>query len=219
MIGITSLFRKNYYKKKNIILNRNVLLNKKTELEGYNIIGANTNICGAKIGIMSYLGNNCRCDRTEIGRFCSIGDNFCIIFGTHPTKKWVSTHPCFFSSGYRFSFTNSQLFDENNYFDSIRKIKVVIGNDVWIGANVSAIGGVKIGDGAIIGAGSLITKDVDPYTIVAGVPAKQIGKRFTEEQILFLENRKWWNDPLDGIKSNKNLFSDIEAFINGEAAK
>lgn len=88
----------------------------------------------------------------------------------------------------------------------------VIGNDVWIGENVTILPGVHIGDGAIIGANSVVSKDVKPYSIVAGNPIKEIKKRFNDEQIKILENIKWWDWDIDKILNNLDviLSNDIE---------
>ena len=81
---------------------------------------------------------------------------------------------------------------------------------MWIGYNVTILGGVSIGDGAIVAAGAVVTKDVEPYTIVGGVPAKPLKKRFTDEQIEFLLGFKWWEKDREWIKENKDYFLNIE---------
>ena len=95
---------------------------------------------------------------------------------------------------------------ENKVFDDSPK-KVIIGNDVWIGINVSIMGGVTIGDGAIIGSHSLVTKNVEPYTIVGGVPAKKIRMRFNDEIISALIRYKWWNYSENKIMEKISLFN------------
>ena len=91
-----------------------------------------------------------------------------------------------------------------------------IGNDVWIGQGVTIMSGVKIGNGAVIAADSTITKDVDPYTIVGGIPGKPIKKRFDDKTIERLLNSNWWDLPDEWLRENSNLlFSDnIEEFLN-----
>lgn len=137
-----------------------------------------------------------------------------MIAGTHPTKKWVSTHPSFFSSKNivtNLHFSDVDLFKEREYLPD--GLSIHIGNDVWIGADVKILEGVKIGDGAIIAAGAVVTKDVEPYSIVGGVPAKKIRDRFTTKQIEFLLKLKWWNKDLEWIKKHANLFRDIDLLM------
>lgn len=90
---------------------------------------------------------------------------------------------------------------------------VTIGNDVWIGANVVILQGVHIGDGAIIAAGAVVTKDVDDYAIVGGVPAKLIRYRFSERQIKAFKEIQWWNWNMDKIQENMELFYRPEDFL------
>ena len=82
---------------------------------------------------------------------------------------------------------------------------IVIGNDVWIGFEAVILAGVKVGDGAIIGTRAVVTKDVSPYTIVGGVPARPIRKRFSEEEIAILSDLKWWDLPPDRIRERISL--------------
>ena len=87
-----------------------------------------------------------------------------------------------------------------------------IGNDVWIGEDVKILGGVTIGDGALVAAGAVVIRDVPPYTIVGGVPAKVIKSRFEPSQVEFLLKFQWWNKDEDWIKNNVEKFQDITQF-------
>lgn len=158
------------------------------------------------------MGQNNQLDNVEIGKFCSIGSYLSVITSTHPSRVFVSTHPAFYSTGCQSnkSFVEEDLFDEHL---TINGRNLIIGNDVWIGHNVSFIGGIRIGDGAIVGTGALVTKDVPPYAIVGGVPAKIIRYRFSEEQINSLLRIRWWNKDDDWIIEHIKEFQSIEEFV------
>ncbi len=191
------------------------IINSKTIFEGHNVIRENTSIGNSKIGYGTYIDSNSNLDNSKIGRFCSIANNVTVIKYTHPTKNNVSTHPAFFSvlKQAGFSYVNENLFEEELFWNRIDKVTVKIGNDVWIGCHAIIMGGVEIGDGAIIAAGAIVTKDVLPYSIVGGVPAKPIKKRFSENEINFLLEYKWWNKPFEWISQNAKYFQDINQFI------
>jgi acetyltransferase-like isoleucine patch superfamily enzyme len=120
-----------------------------------------------------------------IGNFCSIAYNVNIYLGGNHRKDWVTTYP--FGHIYQNVFNNF-----NGDGHPATKGDVIIGNDVWIGADVTIMSGVTIGDGAIIANNSHIIKNVEPYSIVGGNPAKLIQYRFTKEQIESLLKIKWW---------------------------
>lgn len=149
----------------------------------------------------------CEQVRVTIGKYSSIGPNLRIITsGIHPTD-WVSTFP------FRNRFNL-----EGKFKDGMPSTKgdIIIGNDVWIGTEVLILSGVTIGDGAIIASRALVTKDVPPYSIVGGSPAKVIKLRFTESEVTFLKNLQWWDWPEEEILKHVELFSssNIKSFVD-----
>jgi len=208
-----------FFKFKKVTISYKTRFSKKTVFEGQNYIGIETYIDGY-IGYGTYVGNE-SVIRAITGKYCSIGHKVNILTGTHPSHTFVSTSPVFYSIHKQngTTYTETQRFEEIVYADELNKFGVIIGNDVWVGFGVSIIGGVCIGDGAIIASNSLVTKDVMPYTIVGGIPAKEIGKRFDDEKIEWLLNFKWWNKSENWIKQNSDYFLDIDKFILKETKK
>ncbi len=159
----------------------------------------------------------------SIGRYCSINET-ARIWNNHPIG-YVTTHPMLdyptFYSWNRWEIRNDlvrkygKYFENANYENSYLRNNrpVVIGNDVWIGANVVILPGVTVGDGAILAAGTVVTKDVDPYAIVGGVPAKVIRYRFSREMIDIFLKTEWWNWSIEKIEENIELFYQPEEFF------
>lgn len=136
-------------------------------------------------------------DKLIIGKFCSIGCNSKFIFNSANHKlKSLSTYP------FPLFFEEWKLKKENVTDSWDNKGDIIIGNDVWIGYEAIIMAGVTIGDGAIIGTRAVVTKDVEPYTIVGGVPAKIIRKRFSDDVISQLLEIKWWDWEKDKIEKN-----------------
>ena len=136
-------------------------------------------------------------DKLKIGKFCSIacGAKFLFTSANH-TMHSISTYPFpIFFEEWGLDVTNITSAWDN-------KGDIVVGNDVWIGYEAVVLSGVTIGDGAIIGTRAVVTKDVPPYTIVGGIPAKPIRKRFSDEVISKLLELQWWNWPENRIKEN-----------------
>ena len=215
-------FLKLYFSYKGKIkFGKGAVININSHFEGYNYIGINTAFTDSYLGLASYIANHSIIRKTKIGKFCAIGDNVRTFLGLHPTKDFVSIHPVFFSikNPVNFSFVKQQLFEEHKYIDANKKYVVEIANDVWIGTNVLIMDGIRIGDGAILAAGSVITKDVEPYTIVGGVPAKFIRKRFKDSEIDFLLNFKWWERNIEWITQNSRFFELICEFVEKFAVK
>jgi len=152
------------------------------------------------IGRYTYIANQALIGMTEIGRFCSIGPGLICGYGDHPAD-FASTSPVFFSTGNQCGVS----FAEKNLFEERKQIK--IGHDVWIGARVFVRDGVKVGNGAIIAAGSVVVKDVPSYAIVGGVPAKIIRYRFSEEIITKLLDLQWWEWSEESLRSAQPYIS------------
>ncbi|WP_404987691.1 CatB-related O-acetyltransferase [Clostridium culturomicium] len=150
----------------------------------------------------SYIGYGSSVTNCKIGKFCSISSDVKIGLGTHPINL-KSTSPVFYNNN---NCLGTQ-WSKNNEVEEFGS--TTIGNDVWIGTNAIVMADVKIGDGAVIGAGSIVTKDVPPYAIVVGVPAKVIKYRFEEEQIEKLLEEQWWNMNEEEIINRINEFSII----------
>ncbi len=184
-------------KYKNCSISADTKIEKGAKLNTCNI-GSNCDIRkNVSIDKYTYINNNSNVMCAQIGKYCSIGYGVDIGMFEHPTDM-VSTSP--------------KLYDE---FNCIKNIPV-IGNDVWIGSKAIILQGVKIGTGAIIGAGAVVTKDVPPYAIVVGVPAKIIKYRFDSEIIDKLLCTKWWNNDEKWIRKNKNKFMNIKVFLDGD---
>ena len=148
------------------------------------------------IGRYSYTGANSILKSTVIGSFCSISWNVSITGNKHEYKQ-LSTHPFW-------QLPSFGIVDEN----VPHKIDIIhLGNDVWVAANACIMPGVTIGDGAVIGAGSVVTKDVPPYAVMVGNPAQVLKKRFCDDWIERLLRIKWWDFPEKELKNNIMIFA------------
>lgn len=172
------LFGTNYPLNSTNVIEDNVLLDKSVVLMSH-----------VKIGRGTYLRRDVFVDDyVEIGRFCSIANDVIIGPSEHPVYNF-STHPI--------------SYDVENYPG--KETKTIIGNDVWLGTRCIIKKGVTVGDGAVVASGAIVTKNVPPYAIVAGVPTKIIRYRFEEDIVDELLKLEWWNLPLDRLQGLKNL--------------
>lgn len=190
------------FKKARIILFK--LINRLDDIEHNNLIYIMKKYYYIDIGVYSYgcyKVDGAIEPGTIIGRFCSFAPGVRIGGLNHPVY-WVTTHPILYNRNY--GFTEDK---------TIKSKPVVIEDDVWVGFNAIILGGVKIGKGAVIGAGSVVTKDVPPYSIVAGNPAKVIKYRFSSEEISALNDINWCSWNREKIKEEIQYFKRLDLFI------
>ena len=168
----------------------------------------------SSIGRYSYVGNDTDVECADIGQFCSISDHCRIGMGGH-TLSHISSCPLFTQ---KINGCQEQWIE--NDIHAVEEKRAVLGNEVWVGSHVLINGGVTVGHGAVIGAGAVVVKDVPPYAIVGGVPAKVIRYRFSSEVIEKLLELQWWNLPEETLKEHISFFqkedlslNDIEDFI------
>ncbi|WP_074510453.1 CatB-related O-acetyltransferase [Planococcus glaciei] len=181
---------------------------KDSEIHKSSSIGAGSVIVNSHMDKHSFCGYDCTIVNTNIGSFCSIAGD-CEIGGASHSIDWVSTSPVF-------NKNKDQIKKKYSYHKFDYKKTTYIGNDVWIGAKCLVKAGVKIGDGAVIGMGSVVTKDVPAYEVWAGNPAKLIRKRFEDSKISKLKEIQWWDFSDQKLEELSKYFIDLEEFIEKE---
>lgn len=164
------------------------------------LFGRNS-LTAARIGAFTYLSPNANAHKAEIGRYCSIGDRVTLGPTQHP-HSWLTTSPVTYKALFDVAGASKPV----AVHDEMRPL--TIGNDVWIGSNSAVMGGVTIGDGAIIGYGSVVTKNVPPYAIVGGSPAKLIRMRFDPHTVSALIDFRWWQYDLVRLRGGAVNWSD-----------
>ena len=160
---------------------------------------------GSSMGKYSFCGYDCEIINCQIGAYCSIANHVIIGGASHPID-WVSTSPVFY-------YGRDSVKKKFSTFHRDPGKITVIGNDVWIGDGAHIKQGVTVGDGAVVGMGAVVTKDVKPYTIVAGNPARLIRNRFDDTIIESLVKSKWWEFPEEKIQSLSKYIQNPEEFI------
>ena len=179
---------------------------KNSVIESTSKICSATYLVDSTIGRYSYVGHDCTIINTDVGSFCSIADNV-IVGGASHAVDWVTTSPVF-NKGKNVLRKN---FAQHEYTTSL---KTTIGSDVWIGNNVLIKSGVHVGHGSVVGMGAVVTKDIPPYEIWAGNPAKFIRKRFDQEKIDVLLSKHWWDASENDLVRLANHIDDPDKFIS-----
>lgn len=179
---------------------------RKSKIDRTSKIEAGCNISHVKMAKHSFCGYDCEIIHAEIGMYTSIASGVIIGGARHP-MEWAGMSPVFYAGrdSIKKKFAEHEL--------PMAKT-TTIGNDVWIGRSAILMSGIRVGDGAVIGAGSVVTKDVPPYAIVAGNPAKIIRHRFSPSIINELEQIQWWNLPEDKLRNAARLIKNPAEFMD-----
>lgn len=175
---------------------------------GWTSIGPNNLILESRIGDYTYTMDDVTMNYTEIGRFTSIASHVCINPVDHPMHRVTQHHMTYRRSIYGLAET-----DDVEFFDWRRSQRVTIGHDVWVGHGAIIMKGVHIGTGAVVGSGAIVTKDVEPYAIVVGSPARPLRKRFSQPVIDRLLQTAWWDWPRELIEERWHELNDIDSFL------
>jgi phosphonate metabolism protein (transferase hexapeptide repeat family) len=171
-------------------------------------IGPNCSISESVVGDYTYTAGDVSIIYSEVGKFCSIASHARLNPGNHPMDRVTQHHMTYRRVQYGFADS-----DDAAFFDWRRAHKVTLGHDVWIGHGAIVLPGVSVGTGAVVGAGAVVTKDVVPYAIVGGVPAKPIRMRFSEATIRKLFRIAWWDWSREMLEERLEELNDLDAFL------
>ena len=174
-----------------------------TTFEDNAAIGCEAAVFGCRVGRCTYLGDRVFAVYSDIGAFCSVAPNVVIGGGQHPTT-FVSTSPRFYSTIHNPWGPFAGAISRDDALP-----KTVVGNDVWIGYGAILLPGITVGTGSVIAAGSVVTRDVEPYSIVMGVPARTVRMRFKPEDAAWLLALAWWQWPEERLKALRPQFRSV----------
>jgi hypothetical protein len=185
-----------------------------SKLGAWTSIGPASTLLESKIGEYTYTSDGVEINYADIGKFCSIASHTTINPGNHPMNRVMQHHATYRRVAYGFAET-----DDESIFAWRRAHSVNIGHDVWIGHGATILPGRTIGTGAVVGAGAVVTHDVEPYTIVGGVPARLLKERFTREIAKQLLQIAWWDWPREKLVECFADFNDLESFLKKHGRK
>lgn len=167
---------KQFLKKLFFFIKKNPHIKRGTRIDGTSHVDENT-----YIGMHTYMGKYCKVTKAHIGNYCSIGDNVTIGPGEHDIASISTSH---------------LFFEGEDWYEELTKKECIIENDVWIGVNAVIRRGITVAHGAVVGANSYVNKDVPPFAIVAGSPAKIIKYRFSPQIQQKILTSQWWNEDM-----------------------
>lgn len=179
-----------------------------SELGAWSELMANCRVEASELGDYSYLAGDCDVAYARIGRFTSIASHVRINPGNHPMQRATQHHCTYRRRQYGFGE------DDDAFFAWRRAHPVAIGHDVWLGHGVIILPGVTVGTGAVVGAGAVVTHDVEPYVIVAGVPARPLRRRFDERTAARLLATRWWDWDRATLRARLGEMDDAERFCD-----
>ena len=168
-------------------------------------VGARTKVAESRFGDYSYVVNDSDIIYADIGKFCSIAAHARLNPGNHPLDRVMLSHVSYRSSAYGLGP------DDPAFFDWRRGSPVVVGHDVWIGHGAIVLPGRRIGTGAAIGAGTVVTKDVPPFAVVVGNPGRVLRMRFSDLVVEALQRIAWWDWPHERIGQAMQDFRTLGA--------
>lgn len=225
---IKSLYQRNLHKlylkyfkycsqKKQVRFSKRCQISVNDTFEGNNYIDGHVTNC--HVGRGTYIMNNSWFSNCYIGRYCSIASEVKMVQKHGHPLTYASSSPVFSApTAIIDTYVDSTTLPDYGLNEKVsldnQKWDAIIGNDVWIGARCILLGAITIGDGAIIGAGSIVTHDVPPYAIVAGNPARILRYRFSEETIEALLRAQWWNKEETWLREHAHLFSDVDQLLS-----
>ncbi|WP_309570869.1 DapH/DapD/GlmU-related protein [Deinococcus sp.] len=171
-------------------------------------VAANCRLSDIVLGDYSYVMEGTQAIHTVIGKFCSVAAGARLNPGNHPLERPTSHHLTYRAADYGLGE------NDDAFFEGRRAQPVTLGHDVWIGHGVTVLPGVSIGSGAAVGAGAVVTRDVAPYTVVAGVPARPLRTRFDPDTAARLQATAWWDWTHGELAARlPDLRDDVQAFL------
>lgn len=177
-------------------------------LGAYTDLAANTSLIESTFGDYSYTAGDVSIIYTDVGKFSNIASHVRINPGNHPMERVTQHHMMYRRAQYGFGDS-----DTTDIFERRRSARCTIGHDTWLGHAAIIMPGVTVGTGAVVGSGAVVTKDVDPYAVVVGVPARPIRFRFPPETVEKLLAIAWWDWDRTTLEARIEELVDVDAFV------